>query len=529
MNFHILTLFPEMVMNGLLTSITGRAVKQNKIGIEAVNIRDFTEDKNGRVDDYPYGGGAGMLMQAQPVFDACQSVLEKLPVQARRRVIYVTPQGEPFSQRKAKELSECDDLLILCGHYEGIDERVLEEVVTDYVSIGDYVLTGGELAAMVIVDAVARLVPSVLHNDQSAETESFHGNLLEYPQYSRPEVWHGKNVPAVLLSGNRKEIEGWRREQSVLRTKERRPDLYERYRILEECRTFLMKQKLLHIDMIECINRCRAEVLYWDGREMLLQEMESGVLFHTKIFHTKLFCTKKSLEDTGSRISSHRKADLGEDASHEEYGNIVSSEEAERGRSGYQISQKVADIVLEEGKKKPICLVLHQKELVPSVEQRLSLRNSVTCLQAVCTRRERLPVRGLYRADTMETLSGFRIRTLEMEQLPYVIAHYDGELSETYFRQRIAEGQMKGAFLGEQLVGFIGLHDEGSIGMLWIAPEHRRKKLGQVLETAMVNEGLERGEIPYGQVRPKNQPSIALQEKLGLCLSKTPVYWMESN
>ena len=486
MNFHILTLFPEMVMNGLMTSITGRAVKQNKIGIEAVNIRDFTEDKNGRVDDYPYGGGAGMLMQAQPVYDACQSVLEKLPAQASRRVIYVTPQGQPFSQKKAKELSESDDLLILCGHYEGIDERVLEEVVTDYVSIGDYVLTGGELAAMVIVDAVARLVPSVLHNDQSAETESFHGNLLEYPQYSRPEVWHGKKVPPVLLSGNRKEIEGWRKERSVERTKERRPDLYEKYRVLEECRMFLMKQKLLHIDMIECINRCRAEVLYWGGTEMLLRENGSGVFFHTKTL------------------------------------------EAEREPSGYQISQKAADIIWEEEKKNPICLVLHQKELLPWVEQNLHLRNSVTCLQAVCTRRERLPVRGLYRADTMETLSGLRIRTLEIKQLPYVTAHYDGDLSETYFRERIGAGQMKGAFLGEQLVGFIGMHDEGSIGMLWIAPEHRRKKLGQALETVMANEGLERGEIPYSQIRPENEPSIALAKKLGFYLSGTPVYWMES-
>lgn len=480
MNFHILTLFPEMVMSGLMTSITGRAVKENKIGIEAVNIRDYTEDKNGRVDDYPYGGGAGMLMQAQPVYDACQSVLQKLPEHARRRVIYVTPQGEPFSQKKAKELSDCDELLLLCGHYEGIDERVLEEVVTDYVSIGDYVLTGGELAAMVIVDAVARLVPSVLHNDQSAETESFHGNLLEYPQYSRPEVWHGKEVPSVLLSGNRKKIEGWRKEQAVQRTKERRPDLYEKYRVLEECRTFLMKQKLLHIDMIECINRCRAEVLYWDGEEILLRETESGVFFHT-------------ME-----------------------------------KSEYKVSRKVTDILLEEGKKESICLVLHQKELVPWVERNLSLRNSVTCLQAVCTRRERLPVRGLYRADTFETMNGCRIRTLEQAQLPYVMANYDGELSEEYFRDRIAKGQMKGAFLGEQLAGFIGLHDEGSIGMLWIAPGHRHEKLGQALETVMVNEGLEKGEIPYGQIRPENQPSIALQEKLGLCLSKTPVYWMES-
>ena len=186
MKFHVLTLFPDMVMQGLMTSITGRAVQQKKIDIDAVNIRDYTQDKHGRVDDYPYGGGAGMLMQAQPVYDACQSVMEKIPQNKKKRVIYVTPQGIPFTQAKARELAAQDELLLLCGHYEGIDERVLEEVVTDYISIGDYVLTGGELAAMVIVDAVARLVPGVLGNEQSALTESFHGELLEHPQYSRP-------------------------------------------------------------------------------------------------------------------------------------------------------------------------------------------------------------------------------------------------------------------------------------------------------------------------------------------------------
>ena len=198
MKFHVLTLFPDMVMQGLMTSITGRAVQQKKIDIDAVNIRDYTQDKHGRVDDYPYGGGAGMLMQAQPVYDACQSVMEKIPQNKKKRVIYVTPQGIPFTQAKARELAAQDELLLLCGHYEGIDERVLEEVVTDYISIGDYVLTGGELAAMVIVDAVARLVPGVLGNEQSALTESFHGELLEHPQYSRPDVWHGKKVPEVL-------------------------------------------------------------------------------------------------------------------------------------------------------------------------------------------------------------------------------------------------------------------------------------------------------------------------------------------
>ena len=236
MKFHVLTLFPDMVMQGLMTSITGRAVQQKKIDIDAVNIRDYTQDKHGRVDDYPYGGGAGMLMQAQPVYDACQSVMEKIPQNKKKRVIYVTPQGIPFTQAKARELAAQDELLLLCGpylilvcgHYEGIDERVLEEVVTDYISIGDYVLTGGELAAMVIVDAVARLVPGVLGNEQSALTESFHGELLEHPQYSRPDVWHGKKVPEVLLSGHHANIAKWRRQQSLQRTLERRPDLLER-------------------------------------------------------------------------------------------------------------------------------------------------------------------------------------------------------------------------------------------------------------------------------------------------------------
>ena len=227
MKFHVLTLFPDMVMQGLMTSITGRAVQQKKIDIDAVNIRDYTQDKHGRVDDYPYGGGAGMLMQAQPVYDACQSVMEKIPQNKKKRVIYVTPQGIPFTQAKARELAAQDELLLLCGHYEGIDERVLEEVVTDYISIGDYVLTGGELSAMMIVDAVSRLIPGVLHNDVSAEFESFQDNLLEYPQYSRPEIWHDRQVPPILLSGHHANVEKWRREQSVIRTAKWRPDLLE--------------------------------------------------------------------------------------------------------------------------------------------------------------------------------------------------------------------------------------------------------------------------------------------------------------
>ena len=233
MYFHILTLFPEMVMQGLSTSIIGRAAEREYISIEAVNIRDYTLDKHGKVDDYTYGGGAGMLMQAQPVYDACMSVQEKIADRngndKKARVIYVTPQGGTFHQEMAKEFAKEEDLILLCGHYEGIDERVLEEIVTDHVSIGDYVLTGGELPAMVMVDAIARLVPGVLHNSDSAVTESFYDGLLEYPQYSRPEVWRDKRVPEVLLSGDHAKVDEWRHLQSIERTKNLRPDLYEAY------------------------------------------------------------------------------------------------------------------------------------------------------------------------------------------------------------------------------------------------------------------------------------------------------------
>jgi len=274
MRFDILTLFPEMVRDGLNTSILKRAAENHLIDIRAVNIRDYTLDKHNKVDDYPYGGGAGMLMQAQPVYDAYLSlwepsdeevtckqetdaeVADKQETDAenvgrletpenmtipepsdcqqkdripKHRVIYVTPQGETFTQKMAEELAGEEELVFLCGHYEGIDERVLEEIVTDYVSIGDYVLTGGELPAMVMIDAIARLIPGVLNNDVSAEFESFQDDLLEYPQYSRPEEWRGKKVPQILLSGHHKNIEAWRLEQSVERTKKRRPDLYTKW------------------------------------------------------------------------------------------------------------------------------------------------------------------------------------------------------------------------------------------------------------------------------------------------------------
>ena len=223
MNYHVLTLFPEMIENGMNTSITGRAITKGLLSLEAVNIRDFAFNKHQKVDDYPYGGGAGMLMQAEPVYLSYESIAERIG--RKPRVIFLTPQGKTFNQDMAKEFALEEDLVFLCGHYEGIDERVLEEIVTDYVSIGDYVLTGGELPAMVMMDSISRMVPGVLNNQESGETESFSGNLLEYPQYSRPEDWHGKKVPEVLLSGHHANVDKWRREQSIIRTAKWRPDL----------------------------------------------------------------------------------------------------------------------------------------------------------------------------------------------------------------------------------------------------------------------------------------------------------------
>lgn len=223
MNYHVLTLFPEMIENGMNTSITGRAITKGLLSLEAINIRDFAFNKHQKVDDYPYGGGAGMLMQAEPVYLSYESIAERIG--RKPRVIFLTPQGKTFNHDMAKEFALEEDLVFLCGHYEGIDERVLEEIVTDYVSIGDYVLTGGELPAMVMMDSISRMVPGVLNNQESGETESFSGNLLEYPQYSRPEEWHGKKVPEVLLSGHHANVDKWRREQSIIRTAKWRPDL----------------------------------------------------------------------------------------------------------------------------------------------------------------------------------------------------------------------------------------------------------------------------------------------------------------
>lgn len=237
MNFHVLTLFPEMIEQGVNTSITGRAIQNNLISVNAINIRDFAGNKYGQVDDYPYGGGAGMVMQPGPVYRSYESVVEKIGYAPR--VLYMTPQGKVFNQGMAEEFAKEKDIVFLCGHYEGIDERVLEMIVTDNVSIGDYVLTGGELPSMVMIDAISRLVPGVLNNEVSAEFESFNDNLLEYPQYTRPAKFMEKDVPPILLSGDHGKVDRWRRNQSILRTMERRPDLMEKAKLDKEDRKFI--------------------------------------------------------------------------------------------------------------------------------------------------------------------------------------------------------------------------------------------------------------------------------------------------
>ena len=241
MNYYVLTLFPDMIYNGCDTSILGRAIEKKLISLEAIDIRSYSQNKHLKVDDYPYGGGAGMVMQAQPIYDACMDLQKKIG--KKPRIIYMTPQGRVFNQTIAEQLSKEEDLVFLCGHYEGIDERVLELVVTDYLSAGDYVLTGGELPAMMMIDCISRLVPGVLNNEVSADIESFHDNLLEYPQYTRPEVFMGKRVPEVLLSGHHAKIEQWRREQSIERTLKWRPDLLEQANLTEKEQKYLEKLK----------------------------------------------------------------------------------------------------------------------------------------------------------------------------------------------------------------------------------------------------------------------------------------------
>lgn len=243
MKYVVLTLFKEMIEQCMHTSIMGRALDSGAISLDTIDIRDYSENKHNRVDDYPYGGGAGMVMAAGPVYRACEAAKEHLQ-NKNARVVYLTPQGRVFNQEIARELANEEELIFLCGHYEGIDERALEMEVTDYISIGDYVLTGGELPAVIVMDAVSRLIPGVLNNSDSAEFESLTDNLLEYPQYTRPEEFMGRKVPDVLLSGHHANIERWRRDQSLVRTYNNRPDLFAQVELDKKDRRSLNEQRI---------------------------------------------------------------------------------------------------------------------------------------------------------------------------------------------------------------------------------------------------------------------------------------------
>lgn len=541
MKFHILTLFPEMVRQGLETSITGRAMEKGLIRLNPVNIRDFTLEKHGRVDDYPYGGGAGMLMQAQPVFDAWKSVCET-SVRAdaahrgrsdfpegrirRPRTIYVTPQGEPFTQRKARELAEEEELVILCGHYEGIDERVLEEVVTDYISIGDYVLTGGELAAMVIVDAVSRLVPGVLGNEVSAEAESFHGDLLEYPQYSRPEVWHGKKVPEVLLSGDHAGVARWRLEKSVERTAAVRPDLYEKYREKQALIQSMAKDKRNRIHMMESLAAGQGEILYRKDGGILVCDREAGVCMLSGESggerggrRQELPVSEESRGGTGGRNSELPVSEKSRGGKSGRNSELPVSEESRGGKSGVRPEASMPEESRGgtggESPEAPAAEAVRHKALLAAVpedaewlavsEERLAeeLRERGFCIcgkfsQYLYTARQTLPVRCR------------DIRRLTIGDLEYVSGHLQeldealargGESrrreAEHYLLERIRAGAMYGVFAEGRQTGFVGIHRGGGLGLMYVEEGYRRQGMGKALLSHIMNRLLEQGRVPY--------------------------------
>lgn len=241
MRIDILTLFPDMCNAYLSESIIGRARKAGKVQIECIDIRNYTKDKHRRVDDTPYGGGMGMIMQVEPVFDCFEALCSEIG--ERPHLIYLTPQGKTLTQQRVKELSKMNNIALLCGHYEGIDERVIEELQPEEISVGDYVLTGGELPALILADSISRMIPGVLSDDECFTEESHFSSLLEYPQYTRPYEWHGRKVPDVLLTGHHANVEKWRREQSLERTLERRPDMLEKADLSKKDREFLEELK----------------------------------------------------------------------------------------------------------------------------------------------------------------------------------------------------------------------------------------------------------------------------------------------
>lgn len=468
MKISVLTLFPEMIENIAKESIMGKGIENGYLTLNAVNIRDYTTDIHNKVDDYTYGGGAGMLMQAQPVYDCYKAVNGDL----KPRTVYVTPQGRPFTQKLAMELSREEELTIICGHYEGIDERVLEEVVTDYISIGDYVLTGGELAAMVIIDAVSRFVPGVLGNDESAMTESFYCNLLEYPQYSRPATWNGKEVPAVLTGGNAKEIEVWRLEKSIERTKERRPDLYEKYLQADALKERLKRKKRDNYHMIDSLNRGKSEILYVDEKAALLED-SNLVCYYLWIDETTVDTTDPSALESAilpllSKIDTSR----------------------------WVVAQTI--------------------EVANFICEKLHMVNYMECHLYTYTQKD------------YKHLTGYDIRTLNLSHFSEVRVMYTLE-SDANLKHLLATGKIIGIFEGDELCGFCGEHLDGSLGLLEIKEAHKRKGYALALERHLFNLCKESGQIPYGYVKNGNLASEALQSKLGLYPSDKLLYWITAH
>lgn len=469
MNFYVMTLFPEMIERGTQESILGRAIQSGILSLETVNIRDYTKNKHKKVDDYPYGGGAGMLMQAQPVYDCYQDLKDKIDLKKgkgagkKAKVVYFTPQGKAFHQEMAKEMAKEEDIIFLCGHYEGIDERALEEIVTDYVSIGDYILTGGELPALVAIDAVARLIPGVLNNEMSADVETFHNSLLEYPQYSRPEIWHGKEVPKVLLSGDHKQIEKWRLEQSETRTKKMRPDLYAEYirrkNMIEE---LVKKNKALYADMSESLRRGKGELVYGGEDGAVIWDKEAGTCYLAAFYE--------------------------------------------------RAAEKIAEAI---PKGTNICqFVLHQECLLPPMEKRYKITEKMICRRAVYNRNTPLAI-----------AKEIVIEQLDISYQTEIVKHYSLS-SEEYVRERLLSGSMFGAFVEGRLAGFAGEHIEGSLGMLEVYEEYRRRGIAESLEAYMINYHLSKGYLPYGDVVAENEASFGLQRKLGLKITKELFFWI---
>lgn len=475
--FHILTLFPQMILQGLAPSVIGRAVEKGVISLNPVDIRGYTLDRHGKVDDYPYGGGAGMLMQAQPVYDAYRAVTEGREV----RTVYVTPQGRPFTQKMAADFAGERELVFLCGHYEGIDERVLEKIVTDEVSIGDYVLTGGELPAMVMIDAIARLIPGVLGNDESAEEESFHNHLLEYPQYSRPEVWQGERVPQVLLSGDHRKVAAWRLEQSRQRTAQRRPDLYERYQEKQQLIARLAREKRNHIHMMESLARGRGEVLYAE---------EGAVLIY----------------DSACRLCMAEAVAADEECS---------ARQADR----------LADRVPEETRT-----VLTSEAFLREAFAERKYKVTGEYAQLLYTRKETLPMRHKnIRPLTPEDLSS-------REETPFMADFKAGRCfiggdsayqGRDYIGERIQTGNLYGAFAEEALIGCIAQHSEGHLGMPYIKAEEGKPEIGSSLMAYAVNRLLERGWTPYVQLPAENRTGAEFLESLGFYPAKKTIWRLE--